>query len=1514
MPKPESNREAAKWCKEARQLLNYQLLGDSERGKFDRACAAIDAHLKAGTKGTIAGLEKLVAFKELQMQYRESSRQAKAIQEANVDAEEKKAQMRLVARDLEKLAETLEALVKSEQSKAKARSLFLDLNGKALKNCITLAELSFESESYADPLHQLIVEADELWNQGQEALGYERLQTAPALFATQSKLLKASRTGGLKGKAETMLEFRKFHADAVRDEAILSRLNLPGESYSEPLQKLITRANELAATEEMVALVTARELMKTQAPALFKTQSNLIKVNRALEAELIKVNRALEAEALKEYRKLQSIVNENDFTLLQLSRSGESFHEPLRLLLMKADELANQGLPGLAAASAILKTEAPAVFETQSRLLKESRAGTRKAEARRQFESEVDNTRTAILDLEQRPGTVAARAKLKQLLDAGLMAAAGDDFEMAYGKFAGRVKAVDAGREAAIDFLQKGGKSKSVAVELHETQMSLREYKNLAGASDAASVREQSKALADAINDLDVSNSQSVLDRVRSDIGKINKKLADLSGDLKRSPQALAAMAVSYQDMRTRFDPAFEIALAQDRIASGPLAGKIAQIDSSAASKDWTAAHAFVSEAFRLAMEINILCREGFLNAYATASSLTLTAVNLTEIGGGAVGTSLAASKSLADRGLWQAAHAQLAATVADADKVNARAPFVLARRLHEATIKASFSIAHEGLGEGVKRDWARALDTFKSNNFEAAARMVNELAQRIDKAKNSAEFIVKRTAVVTDRSENQAAMKAAVEASVVDVAALRVLVIKEIGSGGLAAQANAVGEDPGANSRKPIGSASSAEALFLLYDWFALKDKKNRKEGDVEKITTDQLWDCWRYRQKYVTQLIDDLRRKFPTLIAKTSGSTDLESDIDITFASSDPGDDVKAAIEFNTVVIAKFGKPSGRVFDVNIYPRDYNAIEESINPDYNLTPIIDRPIDQPTKAMQQLSSLDQDVATLLKQRRFLDAEEFAALMESVIAGAPDPTTKVQIRKQFEEGEDIYLLTALEKVDSIKATLSRYSMPLPKLMAQFDKLRESTGLPLVEQLEQVQILLPQVLDELEAEFPSEVMETTDAMYLEKMAVLRQNQTEIAQLDNPAAKHAEQHGGECAEAHPREDHETWRAAKSDWLKAEVKKAQFTNIIFANEAYMSEGAIAHVVAGIQAKDETKKAEVLGKLTPATLMQSCNEQLADFFKDMKALGNVIERETDVDKKRCKTGEAFVHASKYLVRLLDAAQILADKFAGLVPAVALQFSLFGVTEVKSALELQSKVEAVLLALRKSSEVPAGAKGEVGFDEAYLLFKVRTIGDFRKLITEFGAELNQQVRRNKAFQTELAVDPQMERQYFGVPAMPADLKVLLDDVAATLNASFGEDAVQATLGEAQGEVKTTEKLLLESVGAKPLPDLLAGPLQQAAIRAEQILTAFAKIDAGGVLARGTSLGQQLQAKIIAITEFSPAGLHDAYVGDIKRAVEGLREKVAATERLVTEIRNSLEVVIPKLGEQLAALKERLA
>jgi hypothetical protein len=58
------------------------------------------------------------------------------------------------------------------------------------------------------------------------------------------------------------------------------------------------------------------------------------------------------------------------------------------------------------------------------------------------------------------------------------------------------------------------------------------------------------------------------------------------------------------------------------------------------------------------------------------------------------------------------------------------------------------------------------------------------------------------------------------------------------------------------------------------------------------------------------------------------------------------------------------------------------------------------------------------QDVATPLRQRRFLDQKSFDALLNEIVRSAPDKDAQEHIRKQFDEGEDIDLQAALERLD----------------------------------------------------------------------------------------------------------------------------------------------------------------------------------------------------------------------------------------------------------------------------------------------------------------------------------------------------------------------------------------------------------------------------------------------------------------------------------------------------------------
>ena len=760
--------------------------------------------------------------------------------------------------------------------------------------------------------------------------------------------------------------------------------------------------------------------------------------------------------------------------------------------------------------------------------------------------------------------------------------------------------------------------------------------------------------------------------------------------------------------------------------------------------------------------------KEYYANLQKFSGAINAAVAEGAEIGGVDVSVDFEFAKQQAAADKWDEANTSLVEAHRKAGLVMTRKPFLTAKLAHEPKIKASFKIKQENpktnlkYGKEVEDWWNGILDLAKRGSFDRAAYEIADLVKTIDEVIGPA-LQEARDANATKLSELKGQLKQA-EGDPQELRKIAIAIFKNTG------EAEDLGIDPGENARKPfteetVGSnvwnAGNCELAFKKYDWFALK--KCRKEGKIElekgtplTFTDDDMWKLVQFRGKVVNGEIDKLRKIYPTLIAKASGSEDIESDIDITFATPSSGDDVKAAQVFNTVIIRRFGKPAGRVFDVNIYPRDYGAIKESFKPAYNVDEIEDQNIDEPDQAgSQKLSKTDQDVATLLKQRRFLEESQFNEMLQNLLDQTPDEAVKKRIEKQFEEGEDIYLQTSLEKVAKIRQKVDlnkklpdeladQHRVKLQEAIQQLDSLKGKGG---KESLKLAQRLVPEILDLFEETFAAETMDVTDALYLEKMGSLREDQQKIREkqesikglnAQTPPAAHP---GKTCKEAG--HDLCDWGKNLSDVqdelnaLEVKVKKDMFTNIIFANEAIMSQGALKHVVQALQAKSLEEKLEKLGKLTADDLMQSVNEQVADLFKEMKHYDGVVEEAEETasegEKQSARNranGEGYVHASKYFFRLLDAAISLNLKF----PNEQSVQAPYEAVKCKGNLtldQLKKQVDDVLLKLRKSAVIPPEVKGEVGALEMQELFpQVSDIASFRTMISDFAIELNKRVR----------------------------------------------------------------------------------------------------------------------------------------------------------------------------------------
>jgi hypothetical protein len=78
----------------------------------------------------------------------------------------------------------------------------------------------------------------------------------------------------------------------------------------------------------------------------------------------------------------------------------------------------------------------------------------------------------------------------------------------------------------------------------------------------------------------------------------------------------------------------------------------------------------------------------------------------------------------------------------------------------------------------------------------------------------------------------------------------------------------------------------------------------------------------------------------------------------------------------------------------------------------------------------------------------------------------------------------------------------------------------------------------------------------------------------------------------------------------------------------------------------------------------------------------------------------------------------------------------------------DLQTRVNNVLLKLRKSAVIPPEVKGEVGALEMQEIFpQVKDIASFRSMVSDFAIELNRRIRSLDEFKESQEMDSKEER-----------------------------------------------------------------------------------------------------------------------------------------------------------------------
>lgn len=500
----------------------------------------------------------------------------------------------------------------------------------------------------------------------------------------------------------------------------------------------------------------------------------------------------------------------------------------------------------------------------------------------------------------------------------------------------------------------------------------------------------------------------------------------------------------------------------------------------------------------------------------------------------------------------------------------------------------------------------------------------------------------------------------------------------------------------------------AKCDAIFKSKpSWSALKTQYI-DGGDLQTMA-----ELWAFRRKYVVDLLLALRAgKYANLLGKSAGSTDLSSDYDITIASPGNDNDVKAIDDFNNAVKADFGVQPGTLFDTNLYAKDFLPISQSDEfkgegspADVGQTPIA---------SIVDVENDTQDVGALLKQRRYMTQPEWDKFVEDLVRSlAPDK--RAAVRRKYDEADATYQICVATLLTELRGDVTEEQQDADLEAAQENNAEE--------------------LHEATEENSDKVLEKSNQLYLGRMSMIRSIQANIAALESKQANLSTLEsisagfGSFLNRLFKKPD--KGLNAQIEAQKAQIKQLLSEAIYFAAEAYTSEGAIKHVVAGIQGgrltdeekakpKEEQnailarKRKEANDKLTISELLQSFNEQLGDFLKDYGHLSHGT------------AGNMYIKSSKYVDRMLDCMLILQDRKLVKFPKVLGIESAMG----KPLPTIVAQIKA-LVGARKDPNLWADKREETSVGVMTGL-NMRDIETYKAALLQLGVEMNGLIRNS--------------------------------------------------------------------------------------------------------------------------------------------------------------------------------------
>ncbi len=330
-----------------------------------------------------------------------------------------------------------------------------------------------------------------------------------------------------------------------------------------------------------------------------------------------------------------------------------------------------------------------------------------------------------------------------------------------------------------------------------------------------------------------------------------------------------------------------------------------------------------------------------------------------------------------------------------------------------------------------------------------------------------------------------------------------------------------------------PVRTFAEAEAVVrAMRDWHAIQEAFLPRDEASMKVLVE-------YRTAWVDRELNAIKAKHG-LTSESPGSVKVTSDYDISLK----GDKIAPAIaEFNQKFRATFGMEAGTAFDTNVYDAGDSLTSRTgagtqISADNQ-------------EAVLQNEEL-QDIAGLVKVRKYMTEEEFKQYGESLLAAIPrggmqGEMVRLQLKQRLAEANRIQ-----NEVDA--AIDDKYK----ELRADGTNAKRSDA--------DLRLMASNVLY-------AEALEDVDAAKARQLAAIQAAQ---ADPTNPELK-----------------------AQVDTETLAYRRAQANALNYASEAYNSEGAVVDVVG--------KQAKLNLPLTNQDRLSSMNEQFGDARKDLDHHGD-------------------------------------------------------------------------------------------------------------------------------------------------------------------------------------------------------------------------------------------------------------------------------------------------------------------